>query len=90
VPLACEKRKLSNEQTGRAGKSAQAYALRACHVRYSPGSKPALASCSQVPAGGCRWMLMAVRGHLGDMRQYRCSGESTINIRMAFDARCAR
>ncbi len=43
----------------------QSYALRACHVRCSRGSKPALASGSQVAAAGNRWLLMAVRGHLG-------------------------
>src|SRR6266480_5439856 len=30
------------------------------------GSNPALASSSRVAAGGDRWLLMAVRGHLGD------------------------
>ncbi len=40
-------------------------ACRACHVRCSPGSRSALASGSQVAAGGDRWLLMAVRGHLG-------------------------
>jgi hypothetical protein len=46
------------------------YTLRACHVRCSQGSKPGLASCSQAvaAAGGGRWLLMGVRGHLGDMR----------------------
>src|SRR2546429_5412419 len=34
-------------------------ALRACHVRCSPGSRSALASGSQVAAGGNRWQLMA-------------------------------
>jgi hypothetical protein len=29
------------------------------------GSKPALASCSQIAAGGDCWLLMALRGHLG-------------------------
>jgi hypothetical protein len=44
----------------------QSYALRACHVRCSPpGSRSALASGSQVAAGGNGWLLMAVRGHLG-------------------------
>jgi hypothetical protein len=28
-----------------------------------------VASCSQVAVGGHRWLLMAVRGHLGDTRQ---------------------
>jgi hypothetical protein len=30
------------------------------------GFKGRLASCSQVASGGGRWLLMAVRGHLGD------------------------
>jgi len=34
-------------------------------MRCLRGSKPALASCSQPVAGGNRWLLMAVRGHLG-------------------------
>jgi hypothetical protein len=41
------------------------YALRACHVRCSRGSEPALASGSQVAASGDGWLLMAIRGHLG-------------------------
>jgi hypothetical protein len=43
----------------------QSYALRACHVRCSRGSRPALASGSQVAVSGRRWLLTAVRGHLG-------------------------
>src|SRR5215469_4202045 len=43
------------------------YALRGCSRALRAGSKPALASCSQVAAGGDRWLLMAVwgasRGH---------------------------
>jgi hypothetical protein len=35
-------------------------------VRCSQVQKPVLASCSQVAAGGDRWLLTAVRGHLGD------------------------
>ena len=42
------------------------YALRGCSRALLAGSKAALASCSQVAAGGNRWLLMAVRGHLGD------------------------
>jgi hypothetical protein len=42
------------------------YALRECSRALLAGSKPALASCSRVAAGGDRWLLMAVRGHLGD------------------------
>jgi len=45
------------------------YALRGCSGALLPGSKPVRASCSQVAAGGDRWLLMAVRGHLGDTRQ---------------------
>src|SRR5215472_6559011 len=41
------------------------YALRACSRALLAGSKPALASCLQVAAGGDRWLLTAVRGHLG-------------------------
>jgi hypothetical protein len=37
-------------------------------VRCSPVQRLALASCSQVAAGGDRWLLMAVRGHLGGTR----------------------
>src|SRR5436309_912533 len=44
----------------------QTYALRGCSRALLAGSKPALASCSQIAAGGDRWLLMAVRGHLGD------------------------
>jgi hypothetical protein len=42
------------------------YALRACSRALLAGSNPAPASGSQVAAGGDRWLLMAVRGHLGD------------------------
>src|SRR5438034_148582 len=45
--------------------SGQSYALRECSRALLAGSKPALASCSQVAAGGDRWLLMAIRGHLG-------------------------
>src|SRR5215471_8853895 len=44
------------------------YALRGCSRALLAGSKLALASCSQVAAGGNRWLLTAVRGHLGDTR----------------------
>jgi hypothetical protein len=44
------------------------YALRECSRALLAGSKPALASCSQVAAGGDRWLLMAIRGHLGGTR----------------------
>src|SRR5215472_16282632 len=40
------------------------YALRARHTRCSRSSGPPLASGSQVAAGGGRWLLMVVRGHL--------------------------
>jgi hypothetical protein len=46
------------------------YALRGCSRALLAASKPALASCSQVAAGGGRWLLIAVRGHLGDTLQY--------------------
>src|SRR5487761_648956 len=59
--VAHEGQGLSAELSGITGSST--YALRACHVRCSQGSKPALASCSQVAAGGDRWLLTAVRGH---------------------------
>jgi len=39
------------------------YALRGCSHALLTGSKPALASCSQVAAGGDRWLLMVARGH---------------------------
>jgi len=42
------------------------YALRGCSRALLAGSDPALASCLQVAAGDGRWLLMAVRGHLGD------------------------
>ncbi len=41
------------------------YALRGCHDVLLAGSNPALASRSRVDAGGDRWLLVAVRGHLG-------------------------
>ena len=44
----------------------QTYALRGCSRGLFAGRKPALASCSQVAAGGDRWLSMAIRGHLGD------------------------
>jgi hypothetical protein len=37
-------------------------------------SESAPASCSQVAAGGGRWLLMAVRGHLGDTLLLRRPG----------------
>ncbi len=45
------------------------YALRGCHGALLAGSKPALASCSQVAAGGDHWLVMAVRGHAPVMRR---------------------
>jgi len=45
------------------------YALRGCSRALLAGSNLALASCSRVDADGDRWLLMAVRGHLGGMRQ---------------------
>ena len=45
------------------------YALRECSRALLAGSKAAPASCSQVAAGGDRWLLMAVRGHLGGTRR---------------------
>jgi hypothetical protein len=39
------------------------YEVVSCVAR---GFKPAQASCSQDAAGGDRWLLMAVRGHLRD------------------------
>ena len=39
-------------QRGSQRSARQSYALRVCHVRCSRGSKRALASCSQVAAGG--------------------------------------
>src|SRR5215813_792405 len=44
----------------------QTYALRGCSRALLAGSKPAQASYSQVAAGDDRWLLAAVRGHLGD------------------------
>src|SRR5215475_14448131 len=41
------------------------YALRACSRALLVASMPAPASSSQVAAGGHRWLLTAVRGHLG-------------------------
>ena len=49
------------------------YALRGCHGALLAGSKPALASCSQGAAGGERWLLIAVRGHLRGTRP-KCVG----------------
>jgi acyl-CoA synthetase (AMP-forming)/AMP-acid ligase II len=45
------------------------YALRGCSRALLASRKPALASCSQVAAGGDRWLLMVVRGHLGGTRR---------------------
>src|SRR5215470_8692890 len=60
---------------GRASELGAAYRNRTDDLRITRvfpwvvrGSKPAQASCSQVAAGGDRWLLMAVRGHLGDTR----------------------
>lgn len=39
--------------------------LRVCSRALPTGPKPGLASCSQVAAGD-RWLVMAIRGHLGD------------------------
>lgn len=55
------------------------YALRAGSRALLAASRSTLASCSQVAAGGDRWLVTAVRGHLGDtpvMRRpgARCSG----------------
>ena len=44
----------------------QTYALRGCSRALLAGRGPALASCSQGAAGDHRWLLMAVRGHLGE------------------------
>jgi len=43
----------------------RSHALRGCSRALLAGSKPVPASCSQVADGGCRWLLMTVRGHLG-------------------------
>jgi len=61
------------------------YALRGRSRALLAASKPALASCSQVAAGGGRWLLMAVRGHLGDTLQYSvgavaCSGDQSVHL----------
>ena len=40
------------------------YALRGCSRALPAGSESVLAPCWQVAAGGDRWLLMAVRGHL--------------------------
>ena len=42
------------------------YALRACSHALLAGSNLGPASGSQVAVAGDRWLLMAVRGHLGD------------------------
>ena len=42
------------------------YALRECSRALLAGSRPALPSGSASADGGDRWLLMAVRGHLGD------------------------
>jgi hypothetical protein len=55
-------------------KIVRTYALRGCSRALLAGSKPALASCSQVAAGGDRWLLMAVRGHLGYVFGNRLAG----------------
>ena len=53
-------------------------------VRCSRGSKPALASCSQVAAGGDRWLLMAIRGHAPVMRVQVLGGAAPTNDRPFF------
>jgi hypothetical protein len=45
---------------------AATYALRACSRALLVGLMPELASGSRVAAGDGHWLLMAVRGHLGD------------------------
>ena len=47
----------------------QSYALRECSRALLVVSKPALASCSQVAAGGDCWLLMAIRGISGACAQ---------------------
>jgi hypothetical protein len=42
------------------------YALRACSRALLTVAKRALASYSQVAVGGHRWLLTAIRRHLGD------------------------
>jgi hypothetical protein len=53
-------------------------------VRCSGGSNPPLASCSQVVAGGHRWLLMVVRGHLGGTRA-RCVGQLLVQAVPSYD-----
>jgi len=63
--VCCRARRLAARRPGPRQHPAT-YALRACHLRCSRGSKPVLASSSRVTAaGGGRWLLMAVRGHRG-------------------------
>src|SRR5689334_13820769 len=57
------------------------YALRGCSHALLAGSKLLLASYSRVAAGGGRWLLTVVRGHLGDTAH---AGRS-----MAYQATCA-
>ena len=45
------------------------YALRGCHDALLACSKHALASSSQLTAGGNRWLLMAPRGHAPVVRR---------------------
>ena len=56
-------------------------------------SKPAQASCSQVAAGGDRWLLMGVRGHLGDtdpvMRRPGSQWDGVIE-RLSASRKCGR
>ena len=69
---ACRARSIPRISRDRAAaKSVASYALRGCSPVLLAGPKPALASCSQVAAGGDHWLLMAVRGHLGDTCQMR-------------------
>jgi hypothetical protein len=53
------------------------YALRACSQALLAGSKPSFPSGSAGVAVGDRWLLMAVRGHLGDMRRPDCGPRVT-------------
>ena len=56
-------------QPGRGFRDMPSYALRGCHDALLAGSKLAPASCSQVNAGGCHWLLLAVRGHAPVVRR---------------------
>jgi hypothetical protein len=56
--------------------------------RVARGFKGRLASFPQGAAGGSRWLLMAVRGHLGDMHR-QCAGQTLSGLALPDDRSCS-